>query len=177
MKPLAWMARNTTVVSGKGSEISKPRRRLIASERGASSVETALEDTAFDETFLVADAGAGATSELALRVAARLAGLERQKRTLTSATVVLGGEHHGHALATRELVARALLTHLQAAGGGELILLGSSGERDVLLGLVEKLLRERETRGVTIRLQFRPGKARQTPAPAIAAARSAWVAA
>lgn len=174
MKTLAWMARNTTVVAGKSSD-APARRRLVASERGARTVETALEDTAFDETFLVADAGAGSPSDLALRVAARLGGLERQRRSLTSATLVLGGEHESHSMATRELVARSLLTHLQAAGGGELILLASSGERELLLGLVEKLLREQETRGVTIRLQFRQGKARRTPGATVTV-RNAWAA-
>jgi hypothetical protein len=170
MKTLAWMARNTTLASGKTSDVCASRRRLVASERGANAVEAALEDTAFDETFLVADTGGGIASDLPLRVATRLGSLERQRRTLTSATLVLAGEHGSQAMARRELVARTLLAHLQAAGGGELILLASSGERDGLLELVEKLLRELDTRGVSIRLQFRHGKARRAPTAATAAA-------
>lgn len=163
MRTLAWMARNTKLVAHKPATEPSPRRRLVIAERGAAGVEAALEDAAFEETILVADAPGSAPNDLPLRVATRIANLERQGKKLSSATLVLtGGREPEMAAAVRELVARTLLTHLKATGGGELILLASSsGELDALLALVEKLLRELETRSVTIRLQFRSGNTRR----------------
>lgn len=175
MRTLAWMARNTKFVGRTPSTETPRRRRLVVTERGVAGVEGALEDGAFEETILVADAPGSAPIDLALRVAARVALLERQSKTFSSATLMLAGGREAQAVATHELVARTLLTHLKAVGGGELIILASgSGERDALLGLVEKLLREVEMRSVTIRLQFRGTK---TPLPSSAPTSRTWVAA
>lgn len=170
MRTLAWMARNTRLVRGKPSTETPLRRRVIVTEHEADGVEAALEDTAFDETVLVAEAPANPRAELLVRLAAHIASSERQQRSFSSATFVLAQGADAQTHAAREVVARALLTHLQAGCGGELVLLApaaSSSERDDLLLLVEKLLADLETRSVSIRLQFRPGPRRsRVPASA-----------
>jgi hypothetical protein len=157
------MARNTTLVKGKPSAEPAPRRRLVVTERGVEGVEAVLEDASFDETLVVANAPADSPTGLTLRLALRVAILERQKRACSSAMILLGRGRDPQRAAAREIVARTLLTHLETAGGGELLLLApsaSAAERDELLAFVEKLLGEIETRSVMIRVQFRSDKAR-----------------
>lgn len=166
MRTLAWMARNTKLAGGKSPVESELRRRLVLIEQGAEGIEAVLRDGSFDETLVIAAAPADAPHELGLNAAARVAALESQKRMCCAATIVLAGDGGSQTLAARELAARMLLAHLQAAGGGELVLSAPLlGDRDALLALVEKLLGDLETRAVTIRLQFPSEKKRREFSP------------
>jgi hypothetical protein len=164
MRTLAWMARNTRLLKGKSATETAPRRRVIVTERSADGVQAALEDSAFDETVLVAEAPADSGTDLLLRLAAHIASSERRSRAFSSASFVLGRGADAQTLAAREVVARTLLTHLETASGGELVLVApaaSAAERDDLLLLVERLLADLETRAVSIRLQFRNDQSRR----------------
>lgn len=155
MRALAWMTKHlhprATVAS-----LPEPRGRLIVTERGVTGVEDALAGQAWEETVVVAEQEDTAPIVLLHRISAQLISMERRGAALRSATLVAGPDCSAQAGAARELVARSLLTHLLAAGSGELVLLTRSPSdelRDELLGLVGRLLPEVEGTSVTIRLQ------------------------
>lgn len=171
MKTLAWMAQHVhphAVV--RAPEPTLGAGRLVVSEVGASSLDAALSREPWQETVLIAEQGDAARAELPARVASRIALLERHGNRLACAVLLVGSACDASSDAARELVARALLTHLIASGSGELIVSAHEPNRELrdrLVELVGKLLGELTSQAVTIRLQFRSADAPRRPSRAV----------
>ncbi len=163
MKTLAWMVQNHALFTKKPAAAAS-RRRIVVVEHSAESFERALDDAEFQETIVVAEPRADAAPNLALRVTGRIAQLEQQRTPAWSATFVLARRNDGQTAASRELVARSLLSHLRATGGSELAIVApapSGAERDDVLDLVDRLLSELDTQSITIRLKFSGSRVRR----------------
>ena len=97
-------------------------------------------------------------ANLVIRVAARIAAVERSERKIGRAILLVGERRDVQVSGSRWLMTRAFLSHMLSSGGGELVIDAYGAEADVrhdLLALVEGLLEEFEQGGVPIRLQFR----------------------
>jgi hypothetical protein len=112
---------------------------------------------ATDETIVVAQTSGELPANLVVRVASRLAAVERSGRKLGRAILLVGERRDSQVDASRRLMTRAFLSHMLVSGG-ELVIDADGAEADVrheVLSLVEELLEEFEQRAVPIRLQFR----------------------
>jgi hypothetical protein len=136
---------------------------LIVVEDGARVID-AIPGGDWDETVVIAEREPAEPVGFAEQVAARLGQLEREHKLLQTAELIVASRHDVATASSRRLVARALLSSLTAAGGGELIVVAEDADsqaRDALLDLVSRLLSEIRSDAVTIRVQFR----RETVAP------------
>ena len=128
--------------------------RLVVLEKGAHSREWTLPGS---ELVVVAEQPPDRPADLALRAIRRIATLERGGKAATEAIAVLGGNDGEPARAARNMLARALLAHLLAAGEGTLVLTApgaSSCLRAELFGLLGELSAELGRSQVTVSLRF-----------------------
>lgn len=137
--------------------------RLLVVEQGAGGFDTVATPDGSEETTVVAEGPGDSILELPFRVTRRLALLERNGHSVSRAVLLAADRHDKQSVASRGLVARALIAHMTAAGGGELVLAGDGTNVELrieLLALVEDLVFECEETPVTIRLQLRAEGAR-----------------
>lgn len=140
-----------------------PKRRLIVTEEGAQGFSAFVSADEAEETLVVAQGAEEAAVVLPFRVMARLALMGRSGRSVDSATILVGDRLDGESVAARELVARALLAHMVAAGSGDLAFAAYGAVADLrhdLMTLVEALLNEHEGIPVALRLRFLAEEAR-----------------
>jgi hypothetical protein len=139
---------------------SAARLRFVVVEDGARELDSWVPSGDGDETIVLGQARGEPPASLALAVAKRIAGIERSARSIAHAVIRVGSGVETQVSAARGLVARTLMSHMVAAGCGELMLVGDGADHDVrdeLLLLVEALLGEHQQSSVPIRLQFREG--------------------
>jgi len=139
--------------------------RLVVVEDGALGFESRVPPDDGEETLVIAQTSGELPANLVIRVASRIGALERSGRKIGRAILLVGNRQDAQVAAARWVIARALLSHLLARGGSELVLDADRAEgavRNELLSLVEGLLERVEPSGVPIRLQFR----RAPPRPA-----------
>lgn len=142
-----------------------PLCRLVVVEDGAR-VADAIPGGDWEETVVIAERASAEALGLADQVVARLGQLERERKLLQTAELIVASRHDGATAAARRVVARALISGLTAAGSGELVVVAEDADslgRDALLDLVSRLLSEIRSDAVTIRVQFRRPTA--PPAP------------
>jgi hypothetical protein len=167
MRALAWMTRSLRSPAAPLPEAKAPSSRVIVAEAGVPDVDLLGAGGNWEETLVITGQAAETPMGLPLEVASRIARLERRRLPVSDATFFVAQACDEQSSAARELVVRTLVTHLVAAGSGELILVArdASGElRDRLLGLVGQLLGEIGAQPVVIRLQFRDGERAAPPA-------------
>lgn len=132
--------------------------RLVVVEDGVQGFESRVPRDEGDETIVVVQSGGESPVALMMRVAARIAVIERSEKKVGQAIVLVGNRHDTQEASARWLIARACLSHLHSNAGTELVLdaLGAEPEvRHELLALVETLLEKNKQRSIPIRLQFR----------------------
>jgi hypothetical protein len=154
MKALAWMSKH---VKARPEPARAARCRLVVQESGSTFLPADLGGADWDETIVLPADDSSVPVKLAVEVAGRVAAMERHKAVLGCAALVVSTANEPQTAPARELVARALLSHLVAGGAGELVLVApgaSSVLRDQMLSLVGRLLEELESRAVTIRVHF-----------------------
>jgi hypothetical protein len=97
-------------------------------------------------------------ADLALRTVRRMAALERAKRYVTEALLVLGDGDERPRLAARDLVVRTILSHMSEAKQGQLMFAAESindpEARHRLIVLAGDLASEVEPCGITIGVRF-----------------------
>jgi hypothetical protein len=143
--------------------VDKPHPvRLITVEEGAHGFESRVAPDGGEETVVVTQWTGEPPSSLIIRVAARIVAIERSGKKVDRAVLLVGQQRDQRTIAARREVARALLSHLDASSGAELVLdaVGVPADfRHELLSEVEALLEELEQPSVPIRLQFRHERA------------------
>jgi hypothetical protein len=137
--------------------------RMIVVEHGALALDAFTRADGSEETTLVAEGVGDPPLDLPFRVVGRLALIERGRVPVSRALLFVAPRLDTESVAARELTARTLLSHMGAAGGGELVLVGDGADVDLrhsLLALVETLVLDHEKIPVVMRLQFRTAPAR-----------------
>jgi hypothetical protein len=142
------------------------RLGLVVVERGAVAPELrADEDDEWAEIVLVSQAEDERPADLALRTVRRMAALEKSRRFVTEATLVLGEGDERPRLAARDLITRTILSHMTEAKQGQLMLAAEAVQdpeiRHALIVLVGDLARELEPCGITIGVRFTPPEPRK----------------
>jgi hypothetical protein len=144
--------------TAKPRKVEQPNIRLVVVEGGACGFESRVPPDASEETIVIAQTEGEAPASLALRVASRIASVERSRRRIGRAVLLVAERRDAHVSRSRRLMTHACLSHMHQNGDGELIVDADRAEaevRDDLLSLVEGLLEEFEQGSVPIRLQFR----------------------
>lgn len=142
----------------KPRKVHQPSIRLVVVEDGAYGFESRVPPDAGEETIVIAQTEGEAPASLFLRVASRIASVERSQRSIGRAVLLVAARRDAHVSGSRRQMTHAFLSHMHQSGDGELIVDADHAEvhlRDELLSLVEGLLEEFEQGSVPIRLQFR----------------------
>ena len=137
----------------------QPGARLILVEPGVPSIASILSSTRGGSDLIVHVQQHGADVSSLLHAALRSVGeLDRGSGSLERVVLVVGDDTMASTSSARELLTRALVTHMGASGGGELELVGPKGGhlgvREDLWLLVEELLAIACESSVSIRLRF-----------------------
>lgn len=133
--------------------------RLMVMESGACSGAGCTKDWANgSDLVVVAQSADDRPAALALRAARRIAALERAGRVANEAVLVLGSRDGGQVRAARGVILRALLTHVQAGTGGDVVLLADANmphaRRHELFGLVGDLAADLRDSHVSVAVRF-----------------------
>lgn len=143
---------------GARSQAEGTTIRLVVSEDGAARFDSEVLPDGRDETVVIAQLRGESPLETVHRGVARVASLERSRRRVESALILVSPRCDAEFRASRMLLALALMSHMAAAQDGELVLCADEPDDelyDQLATLVDRLRTEFAYSGVDVRLRVR----------------------